>query len=179
MPCGQLRKIADQKSEISLSVPVPFVFFSSLDQTNLPRLDAFDFSLWLSYLIKSNDTKLHIKVSMPGAEVALLQKMILDNTLALAEEWDIEWSDQTNPHLRPSRYYVQQMLDSLGYSFQYHTTLHDAREVFNMKGAYKDVKKHSDLRLPSEADTYTHYFRRPDVPDPLHTTKSKLHLKKS
>src|SRR5690606_6598691 len=51
-------------------------------KTNLNQLDAIDFSSWLSRLIKKtiNKTKLQIRLSMPGAEVLILRKMLVDGT---------------------------------------------------------------------------------------------------
>jgi len=44
------------------------------------KLDAINFSSWLARLVKPNKAKISIKTSMPGAEILVLEKMILDDT---------------------------------------------------------------------------------------------------
>ncbi|CAF1292265.1 unnamed protein product [Rotaria sp. Silwood1] len=149
-----------------------------LNQTRLPMLDAIDFSLWLSRLIQSNNTKLDIKISIPGAEVKVLQKMLIDETLILAEKWIIEWADRSDSRTRPGRIYVQLMLDSLGYSLEYSTNLHDIRKVFKMNGTEGDIKRYYDWKKVPEGDIYCHYIQRPTVIDPPRTTRSRAKLKK-
>ncbi|CAF2778284.1 unnamed protein product [Rotaria sp. Silwood2] len=151
---------------------------SNTNQSHLLMLDAIDFSLWLSRLIISNNTKLNIKISIPGAEVKVLRKMLIDDTFILAEKWNIEWTDRSNPHIRPVRMFIQSMLDSLGYGFQYFTSLHDVRKVFQMNGTQADIKKYYDWKSLPELDTYCHYIQRPVVIDPPRTTKSRGKLKK-
>lgn len=140
-----------------------FIFISLKDKYHLEKLDAIDFSSWLSHLIQSNNTKLHIKLSATGIEVKLLLKMITDDTLSLADKWDIEWTNRNNPRTRPARIYVQSMFESLGYDCKYLTRLPDVRSVFQMNGTYASVTKYSDWRKIAQAETYTHCFQRPDI----------------
>jgi hypothetical protein len=138
--------------------------FSYLDDESSSRqLDAIDFSSWLARLIKPNNTKLHIKVSTPGAEVTLLEKMVFDGTLGLAQTYEIEWTDRGNPYNRARRIYVQLMFDSFGFDSLYYTRLQDVRKEFQINGTLKNITKHYDWSKISESDTFAHYAQRPDV----------------
>ncbi|CAF1175018.1 unnamed protein product [Rotaria sordida] len=163
-----------QRSRIDLNKTSKYL----LNQNRSVMLDAIDFSLWLSRLIKSNNTKLDIKISMPEAEVYVLRKMIIDETLTLAEKWNIAWTDRLNPRMRPIRLYVQSMLDSLGYSLEYSTNSYDIRQVFKMNGTAANITRHKNWKILPEVGTYCHYIQRPIVIDPPRTTKSRVKLKK-
>jgi hypothetical protein len=151
------------------------VFSFSLEGTNgLAKLDAIDFSSWLSQLVKSNNTKIHIKISMPGTETRVLRKMVVDNTLSLANKWDVEWSDRSNPHTFPQRIYLQLMFDSFGFLCTGFTRLQDVRKVFRTNGTYAHVIKYYDLKKLPDIDTYTHYVQRPDITTPPRTRKPRI-----
>ena len=102
---------------------------------------------------------------MPGAEVDVLLKMLVDQTVALAVEWKIEWSNRLDSRLKPRRLYVQHMLDSLGFDCLYHTRLRDERKVFKMNGTYDNVTKYSDWTTIALFDTYVYCVQRPVVTD--------------
>ena len=127
------------------------------------ELDAIDFSAWLSKFIQSNDTKVHIKLSMPGFESQFLQKLVVDETLAIAYQWDVEWAYRKDPHLFTQRIYLQLMFDSFGFSCTYFTLLDNIRQTFNAKLPYENVTKYFNLRVLPDFDTYTHYVQRPSV----------------
>jgi len=135
-----------------------------LNKNSSQQLDAIDFSLWLSHLIKTNNTKLHIKISTPGMEVIIFRKMINDGTLSLADKWDVEWTDRKNRRTRPARIYAESMFESLGYDRRYLTRLDDERKVFKINGTYHNVKKYYDWHKIAQIDTYSHYVQRPVVP---------------
>jgi hypothetical protein len=132
------------------------------DNNYSKQLDAIDFSSWLARLVKRKKTKLFIKMSMPGAEVAVLEKMILDDTLALADKYEVEWADRENPWIRPIRIYIQLMFDNRGFDCLYYTRLQDVRTIFNIRGTFQDVTKFYDWKAVNESDTYAHYLQRPD-----------------
>jgi len=103
---------------------------------------------------------------MLGTETRVLRKMVVDDTLSLADKWDIEWSDRSNPRTYPQRIYLQIMLDSSGFKCTGFTRLHDVRKVFKMNGTHADITNYIDLRKLPDFDTYSHYIQRPDVIDP-------------
>jgi hypothetical protein len=113
---------------------------------------------------------------MPGAEAKLLEKMIFDGTMTLADDWDVEWTDRSNPYIRPVRLYVQEMFNSLGYDLTFFTSLKDERKVFRMKGLYANVTKYLDWRQTAEFERFVHYVQRPVVIDPPRTTVIKRKL---
>ncbi|CAF3042456.1 unnamed protein product [Rotaria sp. Silwood2] len=130
---------------------------------NSKELDAIDFSSWLARLVKPYNTKVHIKISMPGAEVLLLEKMINDDTLRLADRYEIEWTDRENPRTRPTRLYTQLMLDTAGFDCLYYIRLDDVRKVFQLNETFKNVPIYNDWRLVSEYEVHAYYAQRPDV----------------
>jgi len=167
---GKKSRIYQSKTskEVLLYKQKRISFFScSLEDTSdLAKLDAIDFSSWLSQLPKSKDTKIHIKISMLGTETRVLRKMVVDDTLSLADKWDIEWSDRSNPRTYPQRIYLQIMLDSSGFMCTGFTRLNDVRKVFKMNGTHADITKYIDLRKLPDMDTYSHYTQRPIFIDP-------------
>ncbi|CAF1218692.1 unnamed protein product [Rotaria magnacalcarata] len=150
---------------------------TEIDKQNVVKLNGIDFSSWLSRLVKSKNTRLHVKVSMPGSEVPVLRKLLIDETLVLAERWDIQWTDRYNPRIRAVRIYIQSMIDALGYSCIHYTRIPDVREVYQKKGTLEQIAKHSNWQLIPEADTYCYYIQRPTVTDAPRTTRLKLKSK--
>ncbi|CAF1152616.1 unnamed protein product [Adineta steineri] len=144
-----------RQSRISLNV--------TEDDGESIELDAIDFSSWLARLVKPNEALMHIKMSMPGAEVPVLEKMIRDNTLGLANKYEVEWIDRNNPRIRPIRIYIQLMFDSYGFECLYYTRVQDAKKVYQMNGAFDNITKYYDWRKLSESDTLAHYVERPDM----------------
>ena len=140
-----------------------FAAFFLADDGSVRELDGIDFSAWLARLFHAKNVKLYIKLSMYGAEVTLLEKMIIDGTMGLADRFEIEWSDRKSPYTRPRRIYAQLMLDSFGFDGLYSTRLKEARKVFQTKAKYENVTKHYDWQIIEESDTYTHYLKRPDM----------------
>jgi FkbM family methyltransferase len=134
-----------------------------LTKTSLTKLEAIDFSTWLKRLIPSKNTKLHIKISMPGTENQLLEKMIVDDTLVLAHQWDVEWTTNPNRRSLPVRYYLQSMFNSLGYDWMYLTTLRDRRQVFQMERTFENITKYRSLKDIGHLDLFYHYVQRPDL----------------
>jgi FkbM family methyltransferase len=143
------------------------------NKTSLTELDAIDFSSWLSHLIKTNNTKLHIKLSMPGAEVLLLRKMLVDGTFELADQWAVEWSDKSNLRTQPARVYVQLMFDTLGYDFRYFTSLPDVRRMFNINGSFDSITNHNWTSM-TQPEVYYHYIQRPDLANIPPKNRTKL-----
>jgi hypothetical protein len=133
-----------------------------LSKTSLIKLDAIDFSSWLTQFIPLNNTKLHIKLSMPGAENLLLEKMILDDTLALPNKWDVEWTINADRRTLPVRYYVQSMFNALGYDWRYLTCLRDRRQIFKMKGTEENITKYLNLNNIAHLEIFFHYVQRTD-----------------
>jgi hypothetical protein len=101
-------------------------------------------------------------MSIYGAEVQVLEKMILDKTLGLAEAYQIEWTDRENPRIRPLRIYLQLMLDNRGFDLLYFTSLPDVRKVFKNLGTIENITKHYDWKAINESDLLAHYRIRPD-----------------
>jgi hypothetical protein len=126
-------------------------------------LEAIDFSSWLAQLVGSKKAQIHIKMSMPGAEVPVLEKMILDETLGLADKYEVEWTDRENPKIRATRIYIQLMFDSYGFDCLYYTRLQNIRKVFKMKGSFSDITKYYDWQKISEFDALAHYIQRSDA----------------
>ena len=102
---------------------------------------------------------------MPGVELPVFEKMLLDNTFELVHQWDIDWSDRSNPNTRPRRIYIQSMLDSLGFDFMYLTRLNDLRKVFRINGTFDTVPKHHNWMSIPLLDTYNHYIQRRAITD--------------
>ena len=100
-------------------------------------------------------------MSMPGAELSVLDKMFLDNTVDLVDLYEIEWSDRQDPRFRSTRIYLQLMLDSHGFDCLYYTQLADAQAVFKNSGTFNNVTKYYNWRLINESDTFGHYKQRP------------------
>lgn len=112
-------------------------------------------------------------MSIPGVELFVLNKMILDDTLALANKYEIEWTDRRNLSLRPQRIYIQLMFDSYGFNSLYYLRLEDSRHTFQLNGTFADIRKYYDWRQITEYDTFIHYIQRPDI----NTVKTKYLLK--
>ncbi|CAF1313095.1 unnamed protein product [Adineta ricciae] len=127
-------------------------------------LQAIDFSAWLVRLTERKKVYVHIKMSMPGAEVPVLDKMIRDNALGLANKYEVEWTDRENPLTRATRIYIQFMFDSYGFDCLYYTRLQDMRKVYLAKGSVQDIERYYDWNKISESDAFAHYMERPDEP---------------
>ena len=134
------------------------------DDNSVQELEGIDFSAWVARSFQPKNITLRIKISMYGAEVRLLEKMIIDGTMGFAEQFEIEWSDRKSPHNRPSRIYTQLMLDSFGFDGLYSIQLKEARKAFQMNNKFDNVTKDYDWQVINESDTYTHYLKRPDMP---------------
>ncbi len=145
-----------------------------LSKTSFIKLDAIDFSSWLTQFIPLNNTKLHIKLSMPGTELILLEKMILDKTLALADKWDVEWTDNIDRRTLPLRYYVQSMFNSVGYDWKYMTCLRDRRKVFKFKGRDVNITRYRNLHSIAHLEIFFHYVQRPEIADRPYTTTTTM-----
>ncbi|CAF3394565.1 unnamed protein product [Rotaria socialis] len=138
--------------DIIIFEPDPLNYQLSID-TDLKDLGAIDFSSWLARLVKHHRTKIHVKISMSGTEVQLLEKMILDNILLLVDRHEIEWTDRHNTLLRARRSYVQLMLDSYGYDCLYSTRLEDTRKVFQLNRTFDTATKYFDWENISQSIT--------------------------
>ncbi|CAF0727110.1 unnamed protein product [Adineta ricciae] len=145
---------------------------------NIMELDAIDFSAWLSKFIQYKDTKVHIKLSMPGYESRILQKLVVDETLAIAHQWDVEWAYRSDPHLFVPRIYLQLMFDSFGFTCTSFTLLDDVRHAFNAKLPYENVTKYFNLKVLPDSDTYTHYVQRPSVTESPRLWTTRVNSKK-
>lgn len=114
----------------------------SANKLIVDQVNAIDFSSWLQRLWKPDQTHIQIKMSMPGAEIAVLEKMIIDGSIDYVNKYEIEWADRENPHLRATRIYIQLMFDNRGFDTLYYTRLQDARKVIKSHGRYNDITKH-------------------------------------
>ena len=142
-----------------------------LDTNYTSHVEAIDFSSWLGSLMKSENRKLHLKISALNSEVTLLEKMILDDTLKLVDYLEIEWSDRTKILTRARRIYIQSMIDGIGFDFLFLTQIDDVRSVYATNGSFTTVIKHQDWTKLPFSGTFTHYIQRPPVTDPLRTTR--------
>ena len=160
------------KTVSSFSKPVEqFLFFSILATAFSVKLHAIDFSSWLSRLLVKNNSYLHLKISMPYAEVTVLEKLLLDGLLAVPERIDIEWTDRSILTWRARRIYIQSSLDGLGFSMAHMTRPSEVQKVIERNGTWHQVPKHSDWTTIPETDTMTTYIQRPTVTDPPRTTR--------
>jgi hypothetical protein len=100
---------------------------------------------------------------MPGAEVPVLEKMIVDGTLGLTDTYSVEWADRENPYLISPRIYVQLMFDTYGFTALYYVRLEDARTTFQINGTFTNILKHYDWSKISVSDSFAFYVQRPDV----------------
>lgn len=123
-------------------------------------MNAIDFSSWLNRLWKPQRTNIQLKMSLPGAEISVLEKMIVDGSVDYVNKFEVEWTDRENPHLRAVRIYLQLMFDNRGFDTLYYTRLQDARKTFKSNGRYNDVLKHYDWKKIEESDTFAHYRQR-------------------
>lgn len=128
----------------------------------IKQVDAIDFSSWIAHLKRPKNSKIHVKMSLPGSELPVLEKMFMDNTAKLIDRYEIEWSDRHDPRFRSTRIYLQLMLDSHGFDCLYYTRLQDAQASFNRSQTYDNVTKFYNWRLINESDTFAHYKQRPD-----------------
>jgi len=111
-------------------------------------------------------------MNIPGAELAVLEKMIRDETLELAEKYEIEWSDKSNFRHSSLRIYLQLMFDNRGFDCLYYTCLQDARDIFKRNGTFNNIKKYYDVKLiNASSNTYGHYKQRIEVIGPIHKLK--------
>lgn len=133
-----------------------------MNNDEVKQFDAIDFSSWIARLNRPKQSKIHVKMSMPGAELAVLEKMFLDNTVDLIDRYEIEWTDRQDPRFSSTRIYLQLMLDSHGFDCLYYTRLEDAQAVFKRSGNYDNVTKFYNWRLINESNTFAHYKQRPD-----------------
>ena len=115
-----------------------------------------------------------MKISMAGAEVLVLEKMVLDEKVPLVEHYEVEWLDRTNPRFRGERIYVQLMFDSYGFDCTYYTILADARKAFQNNETWDSVPKLRDWRPLPEIDTFAHYIQRPVVHGPVIQPRREL-----
>ncbi|CAF1523277.1 unnamed protein product, partial [Didymodactylos carnosus] len=122
-----------------------------------------DFSSWLKKTVKPEDF-VHVKVSMPGNEVILLEKILYDNNLILADKWEIEWSDRSNLYLTPTRIYIQMMIESHGFDSLYFTTHTDIKKVYEKKLPFVNVTKYYSWSVLNDTDVQIHYVQRPEKP---------------
>lgn len=108
---------------------------------------------------------------MPDAEVMVLEKLLVDDLLGLAERVDVEWTDRKKPHLRAKRIYIQSSLDGLGFSLASMIRPSEAQKVVEQNGNWARVPKHYDWTKIPESDTISIYIQRPTVTDPPRTKR--------
>ncbi|CAF0977884.1 unnamed protein product [Adineta steineri] len=147
------------------------------DTQSVVELDAIDFSSWLSNLVTLNNTKVHIRLTMPGFETRFLRKLVVDNTLLLANRWDVDWSSRSDPSVYPEHVYLHLMFDSFGFTCIGFTHLRNIRKIFKMKQPYANVTMYYNLSQLPQTDTYSHYVQRPDIGESPRTLKPAVKLK--
>jgi FkbM family methyltransferase len=113
---------------------------SKIDQDSVLFVRAVDFSKWLREYIHPEDF-VYVKFTIEGAEIPILEKMILEGTITLVDNMEIEWNDGLSPDLEPRRVVLECMFDNFGMDFIYMINPVDLRHAFNVKDNFAAVPK--------------------------------------
>ena len=113
---------------------------SRIDEDSALYVRSIDFSKWImeNFLV---DDYVYLKFTIEGAEIPILEKMILDESLTLVDHLEIEWNEGLSPDLEPRRAFLECMFDNFGMDFLYMVNPVDLRHAFNLKDTYASVPK--------------------------------------
>ena len=113
---------------------------SKIDSDSALTVQAIDFSKWLAEHFHIDDF-VYVKFTIEGTETPILEKMILDGTLSLVDNMEIEWNDGLAPDFEPRRVVLECMFDNFGMDFLYMINPVDARHAYNVKETFAAVPK--------------------------------------
>ena len=113
---------------------------SKIDPNSALSVKSIDFSKWLIDHFTADDY-IYVKFSVEGVDIPILEKMVLDGSLALVDHMEIEWSDFLAPEFEPRRVVLECMFDNFGMDFLYMINPVDSRHAFSMKDSYNGVAK--------------------------------------
>ncbi|CAF0807744.1 unnamed protein product [Didymodactylos carnosus] len=145
---------------------------SKIDLESSLTVSAVDFSQWLIQSAKPEDY-VHLKLSIEGAEVPVLEKMVNDRSLDLVDYLEVEWNDQKNPTLEARRISLECMFDNFGMDFLYMISPIELRRAYNKKLSFDNVQKDRGWRLQDSAIRF-HYIARKDVNELVLKRKKRL-----
>ncbi|CAF0721846.1 unnamed protein product [Rotaria sordida] len=138
---------------------------SKIDPNSALFVRSIDFSTWMIENFHVDDY-VYVKFAIEGAEIPILEKMVLDQSLALIDDLEIEWHEGLSPNLEPRRIALECMFDNFGMDFIYMIKPVDLTHAFNIKEKYEAVLKDRGWRLKDPLTRF-HYKTRKDVPDLL------------
>jgi FkbM family methyltransferase len=113
---------------------------SRIDEDSALYVRSIDFSKWVMDNFRVDDY-VYLKFTIEGAEIPILEKMILDESLTLVDHLEIEWNEGLSPDLEPRRAFLECMFDNFGMDFLYMVNPVDLRHAFNLKDTYTSVPK--------------------------------------
>ena len=113
---------------------------SKIDPNSMLTVDAVDFSQWARKNFVPDDY-VYLKLTVEGAEIPLLEKMVEDSSLALIDYLDVEWNDALSPDFEPRRVSLECMFDNFGMDFLYMINPVDLRHAYNAKESFSSVPK--------------------------------------
>ncbi|UJR35436.1 hypothetical protein I4U23_028193 [Adineta vaga] len=139
---------------------------SRIDQNSTSYVHAIDFSQWLLKNFKP-ENYLYIKFTVDGAEIAILEKMIADRSLALVDYLEIEWTFPTSADFEPRRVSIEGMFDNFGIDYLYMIDPSDTERVNRTNESYTAVHKDHGWKLNTSSIRF-HYQARKEVVTLLH-----------
>jgi FkbM family methyltransferase len=113
---------------------------SKIDLNSQLHVRSIDFSQWLLDNFRVEDY-IYVKFSIEGAEIPVLEKMIVDESLALVDYLEIEWNDVLSPSLEPRRVALECMFDNFGMDFLYMISPIDLRHGYNVRNPFQEIPK--------------------------------------
>jgi FkbM family methyltransferase len=113
---------------------------SKIDSDSALYVRSIDFSTWLkeNFLV---DDYVYIKFTIEGAEIDVLEKMVLDGSLTLVDTMEIEWTQGISPELEPRRVVLECMFDNFGMDFIYIINPVDLKHAYNVNDTFSAVPK--------------------------------------
>ncbi|CAF0846441.1 unnamed protein product [Adineta steineri] len=134
---------------------------SRVDKNSAIYVHSIDFSQWLidNFFL---DDYLHVKFTIEGAEIDVLEKMVIDRSLSLIDYLEIEWTSHDSPDLEPRRIVLESMFDVFGMDFLYITNPVDLKHAHNLNDTYIAVPKDKVWKLRNPLTRF-HYKTRKDV----------------
>ncbi|CAF2381430.1 unnamed protein product [Rotaria sp. Silwood2] len=138
---------------------------SKIDSNSALYVRSVDFSTWLTENLLMDDY-VYIKFTIEGAEIPILEKMVLDESLALVDHLEIEWHDGLSPDFEPRRIALECMFDNFGMDFLYMINPVDLRHAYNIKENFESVPKDRGWKLKDPMARFF-YKTRKEVPDLL------------
>jgi len=113
---------------------------SKIDSDSVLYVQSIDFSNWLKETFLLEDY-VYIKFTIEGAEINVLEKMVLDKSLILVDYMEIEWSKGLSPELEPRRVVLECMFDNFGMDFMFIINPVDLRHAYNVNDTFSAVPK--------------------------------------